>query len=227
MKLCSWNICGVKEKLQDPDIFNFLVQYDIVWLLEVRSAHQKSVPGFCVYTNMSRKGHYRGGVMLLVKCALMPYITRVDMNTDDMIWVELSLCAGVLLGGVYVPPADSLYCEASPFQFMNEKCSGEREVIVLGDFNARVGTPVITYGDDCIYRYNGVKDHSVNGHGRILINTCINNEMVVLNHLTRNGRTFGGDLSFKRGSNWTSEIDLCVLKQSCIDRVNYSSSSSS
>ncbi len=102
MKLCSWNICSVKEKLQDPDIFHFLMQYDMVWLTEVGSVHQKSVPGFYMYNNKSRKGYHRGGVMLLVKCALMPYVTRVDMDTDDMIWVELSLCAGVSLGGLSV-----------------------------------------------------------------------------------------------------------------------------
>ena len=40
---------------------------------------------------------------------------RVDMSTDDMIWADLSLCGDVMLGGVCVPPADSLlYCEASP-----------------------------------------------------------------------------------------------------------------
>lgn len=211
----------MKEKLQDPDIFNFLVQYDIIWLLKVRSVHQKTVPGFHVYNNKSRKGNHRGGVMLLVKCALMPYITRVDMDTDDMIWLELSLCAGVKLGGVYVPPADSLYCEASPFQAIIEKCSSEREVIALGDFNARIGTPVITYGDGYVYRYDGVRDHTVNSHGRMLLNTCVSNGMVVLNHLSRNERTFGGDLSFRRGLDWISEIDLCLLKTDCVKRVNY------
>lgn len=221
LKLCSWNICGVKEKLQDPDIFKFLVQYDMVWLLEVRNVHQKSVPGFYVYNNKSRKGHHRGGVMLLVKCALMPYVTRVDMNADDMIWVELSLCAGVRFGGVYIPPEDSLYSEASPFQALFERCVSKSEVVVLGDFNARVGTPVTHCSDGCVYRYDGVKDHTVNNHGRILLNTCRSNDMIVLNHLSRNERTFGGNFSFRRGSNWISEIDLCLLKEVCVNRVKY------
>ncbi|KAK4305933.1 hypothetical protein Pmani_014601 [Petrolisthes manimaculis] len=143
------------------------------------------------------------------------------MDTDDMIWVELSLCAGVCLGGVYVPPADSLYCEASPFQTLNEKCSAERGVIALGDLNARVGTPVMNCSDGCVYRYEGVRDNVVNSHGRMLLNTYVSSQMVVLNHLNHNKSKFGGDLSYRSGLNWISEIDLCIAKTDCINRVKH------
>ena len=64
--------------------------------------HQMSVPGFNVYYNKSKKGTCRGGVMMLVKCVLTQYIMKVDTDVDDMIWVKLSLCSGVMLGGVLV-----------------------------------------------------------------------------------------------------------------------------
>ena len=85
LELCSWNVCGVKEKLQDKAILNFLIQFDVVWILEARSVHQKSVPGFQFYYSKSKKGHQRGGVIMLIKCALMPYVTRVNMEDDDAI----------------------------------------------------------------------------------------------------------------------------------------------
>ena len=87
--------------------------------------------------------------------------------------------------------------------------------------NARVGAPVITCGDGCVYRYDGVKGHSVNSHGRMLFNTCISHEIVVLNLLSRNESTFGGDLSFRRASRWISETDLCLLKNNCVKMVSY------
>ena len=59
--------------------------------------------------------------------------------------------------GRHVPHADSLYREASPFQSMRERGSVEREVIVIGSLNARIGTPVMTYEGGCVYRYDGVK----------------------------------------------------------------------
>ena len=219
LKLCSWNICGVKEKLNDSEILKFLMQYDLVWLLEVKSVYQKSVPGFYMYNNMSRRGSHRGGVTLLIKCALMQFVTKVDMDADNMIWVELSVCEGVKFGGVYIPPEDSLYCEASPFQTLSERCSISRDEIVLGDFNARVGSPVMSCGDASVYKYDGVKDPVVNSHGRMLLNMCRNNNMVVMNHLNRDGYTLG-DLSFRRGSIWISEIDLRIGKFDCIRFVS-------
>ena len=206
--------------MQNPVILKFLLQHDIIWLLEARSVHQKTVPGFNMYYNKSERGQQRGGVVMLIRCALMPYVIRVDMETDDMIWLELSVCAGVRLGGVYVPPEDSLYCEASPLRSLNLRCSGEKEVIALGDFNARVGSPVITCGDESVYEYGGVKDTTVNSHGRMLVNMCNSNSMTVMNHLKQSDQTLGGNLSFRRGATWISEIDLCVVKSSCVGMIS-------
>lgn len=57
--------------------------------------------------NKSKHGEYRGGVMMLVKCSISKYIRRVDMDTEDIVWLQLSLCKGVMLGGIYIPPSDS------------------------------------------------------------------------------------------------------------------------
>lgn len=46
---------------------------------------------------------------MLVKCALAPYITWVNIAIEGQIWVELSCCPGMRLGGVYIPPVDSPY----------------------------------------------------------------------------------------------------------------------
>ena len=71
----------------------------------------------------------------------------------------------------------------------------------MGDFRERNRTPEITYGGTCVFRYGSVKDHSVNGHRLLLLSTGMNNEMVVPIHLNRNERTFGVDLSLRRGLN--------------------------
>ena len=101
------------------------------------------------------------------------------------------MCAGVKIGGVYIPPEDSLYCDAAPLQALNAKCA-ERDVIVLGDLNACIGILVITSRDGVVYEFGNVIDTQVNSHGLMLINMCNGNNMIVMNHLKRDSRTLGG-----------------------------------
>lgn len=74
---------------QDSGTLQFLLDCHIVWLSEVKNAHQMSVLGFNVYHNKSNRGPCKGGVMMVVKGALTHYITRVDMGMEDIIWIEL------------------------------------------------------------------------------------------------------------------------------------------
>ena len=43
--------------------------------------------------------------------------------------------------------------------------------------------------------------------------------MVIANHLLHNDTQLGGNLSFRRGNTWISEIDTCLAKQGCIGQV--------
>ena len=84
-------------------MLGFILSYDIVWITEIKETLIKSVPGFDLYMNKSKRNYRRRGIMMLVKCALVPFITRVNMSIEGQIWVELSCCAGVKNGGVYIP----------------------------------------------------------------------------------------------------------------------------
>ena len=209
----------MKSKLQDERILDFLMQFDIVWISEVKIISQTSVPGFNMYYNKSKYGQNRGGMILLVKCAMEKFIIKVNVDNESMIFLELALCAGVQLGGVYVPPADSPYYDPLLFGVLNAVCSMNGRVIILGDFNARVGTPQVTMAHEMVLEYVNVKDETVNPHGRDLLNICNDNNVLVANHLSCGDKTLGGNLSFRRGNTWLSEIDLCILKTDCIPLV--------
>ena len=43
--------------------------------------------------------------------------------------------------------------------------------------------------------------------------------MVIANHLLCNNRQLGGNLSFRRGNTWISEVDTCLAKLGCIDQI--------
>ena len=68
----------------------------------------------------------------------------------------------------------------------------------MGDFNARVGVPFLYNDHGQYYGYINVKDEVVNTHGRMLLNICQNNTMVIANHLSHGGRQLAGDLSFRK-----------------------------
>ena len=43
--------------------------------------------------------------------------------------------------------------------------------------------------------------------------------MVIGNHLVYGEHTFGGGLTFRRGSDWISEIDLCIISQKLLNHL--------
>ena len=51
LRLCSWNIGDLKDKLQDKNILMFVLDCDIVWILETKKYFNIQVPGFTVYRN--------------------------------------------------------------------------------------------------------------------------------------------------------------------------------
>lgn len=209
----------MKDKLQEPSILKFVLGCDIIWLLETKKYFQLNVPGFSVYTNVSRSGPHRGGVVMLIARWLTEYVSRVDTDVEGQIWLQLSWWPNVNLGGVYIPPEDSPYYHASQFGEVAARTRGSEKVVVMGDFNARVGDPIIRDEMGNLYEYQEVKDRTKNDHGKILVNVCNNNKMVIANHLRTGTKVVGGDLSFRRKEEWISEIDLCVVKENSVDLI--------
>ena len=218
MKLCAWNICGLKNKLQNNELLNFFLGYDIIWITEIGGTLVKSIPGFDIYVNKSKQNDHRGGIMMLVKCSLAPFVTKVNMLIEGQIWMELSCCAGVRYGGVYIPPDDSPYYDPALLGALESQVKGYDRVIVMGDLNARVGHLPNGSIEGKTYEYCQVMDFTVNNRGRMVTNMCNGNDMVVANHLRFQNKQLGGNLSFRRRE-WISEIDLCLVKYKCIDML--------
>ncbi|KAK4295004.1 hypothetical protein Pmani_032401 [Petrolisthes manimaculis] len=156
---------------------------------------------------------------MLVKSKLMNSVIQVDTEEEGQIWVVLSCLPTLKLGGIYIPPNDSPYYSPAQYGALAKHTTDRDKVIVLGDFNARVATPLLADRDGNYYQYQGVQDNVVNEHGRTLLNICNNNGLTVANHLYHNGNLLGGDLSFRRREHWISEIDLCIIKNECADMI--------
>lgn len=141
------------------------------------------------------------------------------MSVEGQIWLELSCLPDVIFGGVYIPPDDSIYYDVSHFGFLNAKVRDRKRVIVMGDFNGRVGEPPTLNLPDSFVCYKGIKDTTVTAQGRRLIDVCENNSMVVANHFSHKDKTSGGNLSYRIRDTWVSELDLCLINYQFIDVI--------
>lgn len=137
-----------------------------------------SVPGFDSYNKVSQVGQHRV-VVTLVRSSLVNDMKQVDMESEDQIWVVLSKWPYLKLGGIYIPPDDSPHYHHAQYGLFARRTLDAGKVVAMGDFNARVGTPIITNTSGNTDEYRGVKDDTINSHGVTLINICNNNNMVV------------------------------------------------
>ena len=197
----------------------FLLKQDIIWILETKLVCTTEVPGFISYHNASRTGSHRGGVMLLIRHNLEKFVVNVNMTFEGQIWLQLSLFPNIQLGGAYIPPIDSLYYDQSILANISAQLNKNKNAVILGDFNARIGTPEFYNKLGENYIYEGVCDSTVNAPGKNLITFCKDKSLVVANHLQFNNINLGGNLSFRKGNTWISEIDLCLIQEDLLPKI--------
>ena len=200
-------------------MLKFLHEYDIIWISETKHVSTTNIPGFVVYHNVSHHGKHRGGIMLLVKCDVQRYLLNVNMNLDSQIWLELSFLPGVYLAGVYIPPDDSRFYDQGIVANISAQIKCKKHVIILGDFNARTGKPKLSNKRGEEYDYINISDNTLNTPGKRLLNMCTDNSLVIANHLNYNNRSLGGNLSFKKGNVWISELDLCLAHEDLLPMI--------
>ena len=156
---------------------------------------------------------------MLIRHHLVKFISSVTMPADGQIWLVLTFLSTLRLGGVYVPPRDSPYYEQSQWGVVAAHAVEDANTLILGDLNARVGAPQLHDDQGQPFRYVDVKDPQVNAHGREAVSLCAQNSMVVINHLRHGLKQYDTDLSFKRGGQWISELDICLAKHNMLESV--------
>ena len=91
---------------------------------------------------------------------------------------------------------------------------------VVGDLNARFGTLArelparVKLPDSINYSYPYLPDdvRVPNDNALILTNTCMDAGMVLVNNLKTPTNHFCSDKTYRKGSEWVSEIDACTIK---------------
>ena len=83
-----------------------------------------------------------------------------------------------------------------------------------------MGVPSLRDSEGVPFVYSGVVDHTLNARGRAITKVCTNNSMAICNHLYYKDRQLGGNLSFRRGQQWISELDLCLASNDCLEQLS-------
>ena len=206
-----------------PLVEKWLCRHDVVFLCETKTNISLSVPGCNVIVGRTRSPA-RGGVVFLIKSYLWDKLVRVDVSEEDQIWLELSFWPGILFGGCYIPPSDSMYYSDQSFAYMQSRCiyNGTQQYFVVGDFNDRLGSAVMTLPKDdphLIYRpVDNVKNP--NASGRRLLGLCKDCDLLVVNNLFIGTRQLTGGLTYRQRHRWISELDLCLVSRGLADAIS-------
>ena len=207
-----------------------LLEYDIICLNEVRTSLTVSFPGYVGYRSSMRGPAHRGGTIVFLKNAINKAVIHVDTTIEDQVWIRFSFASKMLFGFCYVPPFESQYYSHASFASIQEKLKSSCNVdkfVVIGDMNARFGEFVrnmidfLEIPNGCLYSYPEIPDpvHYPTENAYVLSTICVECNMLVLNNLKVNQRHFVSDKTFRKGREWTSELDTCIVSTNMLEHV--------
>ena len=231
LRISSWKLDGCKTKLEKTHVQSLLKHFDIISLNEVKSELRVSFPGYVGYRSVVRRSPHRGGTVVLIKNSLANTVASVDTSIEDQVWIKFNIASQTLFGFCYVPPSDSKFYTNTSFASVLEKLKTSDimdSYVVIGDCNARFGNlaseiPALAElpNYSTLYNYPCIPDpvQYPNDNANILASICMEAKMVVLNNLQYQGRHYKSDKTFRKGNNWVSELDTCVLSPKLLANV--------
>lgn len=196
-------------KLGEVDFVNYIKTFDLFCAIETFSTSQFDSgihfsEYFCFQTpavKVSRRGRPSGGIIILVKKSILPFVRRVDCNHDHMICLRFSkalfgLEKDIICTFIYNPPYQSPYYDLYPGtqcqiakleEFMlNILQNGEDAFfMVMGDLNARIGEWSLEdeqdQDSDDLSSCRVSEDKITNQFGKALIDFCTLFHLLPLN----------------------------------------------
>ncbi len=137
LQICSWNACGIQNKLQELEIFLNRYNVDVLLINECRSKIF-SIPGFHVYTATNPTSQRKGGAATIIRHGISH--TVVAPVEKDNLQICPILYNNTILASIYCPPAKKWSTEAFThiFNQMDEMCHPQSlRFILAGDWNAK------------------------------------------------------------------------------------------
>jgi exonuclease III len=215
LKIASWNVHGLGDKINDVDFVNNISNFHICFLLETWCTDTFNLDDKYVYCKnaskkKNRRGRYSGGIAVIIDKRIR-IGTKIVRETEYGIWIKLckhvfGMEKDLYICGVYIPPTSSPYAIQHPFESVENdmvNLSNDCDFLLMGDMNARSGNKLDYVPND---NKNNVDDQTTNSlsinvpHlserfnedfqlnplGKSMLNFCSNCQLYIVN-----GRTLG------------------------------------
>ena len=218
-KILSWNINGVKEKFDNEELTKWFKTFDILIITETHFSIRVKSPKHLIFvgrskTNQSSAGKTIHGVTIYKN---VEKEFQLDIVTDELIdGVVVRLKdSNLIIAGTYIPPMNSTYFSDRSFDnlHMLNDCFHDRQLVILGDPNARISTPKSSKKNN-VYSTN--PDLIMSTSGRRLTNLYENSDLDIVNGLHYKDKVFESGYTCFRG-NCKPQNDLAVTN--CMDKV--------
>ena len=212
LKLCFWNMNGVKNKFMSATTNDVIQDTDILIISETHFNIRIKCPENFVSVEKSpptESKRPRGGVAIYKKihCALQ--FTTL-LNIQDCTVCEINNTNTILIA-IYIPPNNSQYFNEDIFEHLKSMLTyflPHKSIYIVGDMNSRFGNMNTNVKPQLRYKIN--PDTSTNQNGLKLIKILQEfPEMVLLNGLHDEYKKFDSDFTFFRG-NKATQIDICI-----------------
>ena len=211
IKLCFWNMNGVKNKFLSNEVKELLNGNDIVVIVETKfNVRHKCPDGYLLIARSKVDNSWirpRGGVAIFKKSNSSLDISTISVDFADCVIVEI-VNMGIIIIAIYIAPSNSQYFDELYFENIKlflERFS-KRPCYIVGDLNSRMGDWEYAEG----YYYKTNPDKIVNQNGRRL-KQIINNfpDFVLLNGLIDVNKKIDSKFTFYRGK-VSSQVDICI-----------------
>ena len=152
IRVMSWNINGLGNKMADPNLLAFIREYDITFLTETIKSNDYTLllPGY-QFHHVSRTFKHKnasrasGGIGILVANKFEKH-TRIDSTYDNLVWLNVTTeyyQKNIKIGCAYIAPENSdVGLRNVYFTMLEEEVARYKEshrIILCGDFNSRIG----------------------------------------------------------------------------------------
>lgn len=211
IKLCFWNINGVRNKFLSDDTVNLFEQCEILIIVESHfNVRSKCPDNFSLIgrSKATASKSPRGGVALYKSNSSKLIIDIVCDSLPDTLIFELRNSSIVFIA-CYIPPSNSPYYNESYYNNLFMACDSfllKKDIFILGDLNSRIGNAFSPKG----HSYTLNPDSEINQNGRKMINLLKDfKPLLLVNGLSCNGKNMDSKFTFFR-SRFASQNDIVL-----------------
>jgi len=206
LKILSFNVEGIKSELDDPNFIELMYKHDICLLNETWRAEDTKInlPGLWDFSyirpKIKRVGRHSGGITIFCKEDLRSGV-KVVQATEGFVWIKLdrytfNIDKPLFICATYIPPEYSVKKSINKPDYYTSltdslsKYSEEGNVLIAGDFNARMGGDItkthelkcidnITPTNEITLKDRSSCDNTTNNYGKQLDKVCKSFNLVI------------------------------------------------